>query len=83
MTAPATVNKWYVERHDNPALRRSFEREDLAQEYARVIDRIHGAEVTRIFMAPVIEMIEHTKTVTDLSVSPPPDLCDDASVLDR
>jgi len=63
MTAPATVNKWYVERHDNPALRRSFEREDLAQEYARVIDRIHGAEVTRIFMAPVIEMIEPTKPV--------------------
>jgi len=78
-----TTTMWYVERNNNPTLRRSFASEDLAQEYARVIDRIHGEEVTRIFMAPVIEMIEHTKTVTDLSVSPPPDLCDDASVLDR
>ena len=81
MTAPATVNKWYVERHDNPALRRPFEREDLAQEYARVIDRIHGAEVTRIFMAPVIEMIEPTKPVTDLSGASPPDQCADAEAL--
>ena len=78
-----TTTMWYVERDDNPALRRSFANEELAQEYARVIDRIHGEVVTRIFVAPVIEMIERTKTVTDLSVSPPPDLCDDAAVLDR
>jgi hypothetical protein len=78
-----TTDMWYVERNGNSALRHSFTSETLAQQYARVIDRIHGDEVTRIFMAPVIEMIDHTKTVTDLSVASPPDLCDDASVLDR
>lgn len=81
MTLSGTDKRWYVERNGNPALRRSFEREDLAQEYARVIDRIHGAEVTRIFIAPVIEMIEPTKPVTDLSGVLPPDQCADAEAL--
>ena len=44
---------WYVERHGEPTLRRVFHREDLAQEYARMMDRIHGKEVTRLFAAPV------------------------------
>jgi hypothetical protein len=78
-----TVFRWYVERNGDYALRRSFASEELAQEYARVTDRIHGESVTRIFMAPVIEMIEYTKTVTHLTVSHPLDQSDDASADDR
>ena len=78
-----TVFRWYVERNGDSALRRSFASEELAQEYARVIDRIHGEVVTRIFMAPVIEMIERTKPVTHLTVSHPLDQSDDASADDR
>ena len=54
---------WYVERDGDPMLRRAFQCEDLAQEYAHMIDRIRGEEVTRLFAAPVTEMIDRVKPV--------------------
>jgi hypothetical protein len=64
---------WYVERHGSPALRSSFATEELAQEYASLVDRVYGREVTRVFMAPVIEMIDRLKPVTVLNREHPAD----------
>ena len=75
-----TTTMWYVERNNNPTLRRSFASEDLAQEYARMMDRIHGKEVTRLFAAPVIEMIDWVKPVAILNRACLAGQCDGGAV---
>lgn len=71
---------WYVERHGDPMLRRAFHREDLAQEYARMMDRIHGMDVTRLFAAPVTEMIDWVKPVAILNRACLAGQCDGGAV---
>ncbi len=56
---------WFVERNNDTTGRRRFPTERLAQKYAELMDRIHeDEEPCTIVMAPVIEMIDETKPLT-------------------